>query len=249
MDWQARTRLLIGASGIDKLSRSRVAVFGLGGVGSFAAEALARSGIGHMLLVDFDLVSPSNINRQLHALTSTVGQLKVELMAERIALINPLANLELKTEKYSIGCGPVFLNPAPDFVLDAIDDVKAKVDLLAYCVGWNIPVISSMGAGNKLNPGGFQVADIAATTVCPLARAVRRQLRQQGITSGVPVVFSTERSTRAGYHNQDYEVEEAAEAIDRPLPGSIAFVPPAVGLLMVGYVINMLLKETMLKDG
>lgn len=242
MDWQVRTRLLIGASGIDKLSRSKVAIFGLGGVGSFAAEALARSGIGKMLLVDFDLVAPSNINRQLHALTSTVGQLKVELMAERITLINPLASLELKAEKYVAGSGPVFLHPVPDFVLDAIDDVKAKVDLLTYCVGRNIPVISAMGAGNKLSPGGFQVADIAVTTVCPLARAVRRQLRQQGITSGVPVVFSTERPAGAGSLNQGSDDEGAGEGNDRPLPGSIAFVPPAMGLLMAGYVVNKLLE-------
>lgn len=243
MDWQVRTRLLIGANGINKLSRSRVAVFGLGGVGSYAAEALARSGIGTMLMVDFDTVAPSNINRQLHALTSTVGRLKVELMAERIRLINPQVILECKAEKFVVGSGPDLLDPAPDFVLDAIDDVKAKVDLLVYCVGRNIPVISSMGAGNKLNPGGFQVADISVTTVCPLARAVRRQLRHQGITSGVPVIFSTEQPAKTGYLNQGSDVEVTLDGGNRPLPGSIAFVPPAVGLLMAGYIVNRLLAK------
>ncbi|MEW5953985.1 MAG: tRNA threonylcarbamoyladenosine dehydratase [Bacillota bacterium] len=245
MDWQERTRLLIGQTGLDKLSRSRVAVFGLGGVGSFAAEALARSGVGRLLLIDYDHVAPSNINRQIHALSNTVGRLKIDLMAERISLINPGALLDLRAEKYTTGSGPAFLEPAPDFVLDAIDDVKAKVDLLAFCVVRGIPVVSAMGAGKKLNPAGFRVADISATSVCPLARVVRRLLRQKGITSGIPVVFSTEQPIgAASCPGGCGPVAEDAECPAKPLPGSISFVPPVAGLIMAGFAVNRLLEVT-----
>lgn len=245
MDWQERTRLLIGQAGVDQLARSRLAVFGLGGVGSYAAESLARSGVGRLLLVDYDFVTPSNINRQIHALTNTVGQLKIDLMASRIALINPGAVLELRAEQYTAGSGPAFLEPAPDFVLDAIDDVQAKVDLLAFCGARGIPVISAMGAGNKLDPTGFKVADISATSVCPLARVVRRMLRRRGITSGIHVVFSSEQPVKAGAcHNNSCPGLEEDGGAKRPLPGSVSFVPPVAGLIMAGYVVNKLLAGT-----
>ncbi|OAT85006.1 tRNA threonylcarbamoyladenosine dehydratase [Desulfotomaculum copahuensis] len=229
-DWLSRTELLIGRAGLDRLARARVAVFGLGGVGSYAAEALARCGVGHFTLVDFDRVCPSNINRQLHALTTTVGQPKAALMGERIRLINPQAQVEVREERYLSGAGDCFLLPPPDCVVDAIDDVPAKVDLIASCRRRGIAVYSSMGAGNKLDPGALKLADISATSVCPLARAVRRRLRREGITGGVTVVFSTEPPRR-----------ENCGEVERRVSGSVSFVPSVAGLLLAGAAVRGLL--------
>ncbi|MGB9804866.1 tRNA threonylcarbamoyladenosine dehydratase [Desulfofundulus sp.] len=229
----SRTELLIGERGLQILARSRVAVFGLGGVGSYTAEALARAGVGNLVLVDFDRVSPSNINRQLHALISTVGEPKALLMMERVRLINPDIQVEAKVERYLPGLAEQFFNPAPDYVVDAIDDVPAKVDLIASCVRANIPVVSSMGTGNKLDPAAFKVADISRSAVCPLARVVRRRLRQLGITSGVTVVFSTEPPRRCGSGYSGYEAHG--------VPGSISFVPPVAGFILAGLVVRGLL--------
>ncbi len=226
----SRTELLIGQKGLRVLGKSRVIVFGLGGVGSHAAEALARAGVGSLVLVDFDRVSPSNINRQLHALSSTVGESKALLMGARVKLINPDIQVETRVERYLPGTGQRFFNPVPDYVVDAIDDVPAKVDLIASCVRGNIPVVSSMGTGNKLDPAAFKVADISQTAVCPLARAVRRSLRRLGITSGVTVVFSTEPPKRCGSGGEGPAV-----------PGSISFVPPVAGFILAGLVVRGLL--------
>ncbi|MBE3584762.1 MAG: tRNA threonylcarbamoyladenosine dehydratase [Thermoanaerobacter sp.] len=225
----SRTELLIGEEGLAILAGSRVVVFGLGGVGSYAAEALVRAGVGNLVLVDFDRVCPSNINRQLHALTSTVGQYKALLMAERVKLINPDIRVEARVERYLPGVAESFFHPVPDYVIDAIDDVPAKVDLIASCVRRNIPVVSSMGAGNKLDPAAFKVADISQTAVCPLARTVRRRLRQLGITTGVTVVFSTEPPRRCGPSDESPGV-----------PGSISFVPPVAGFILAGVVVRSL---------
>ena len=222
----SRTELLIGKEGLAKLAAARVAVFGLGGVGSFAAEALCRAGVGGFILVDGDVVDISNINRQLHALDYTVGRPKVELMAGRMAAINPAASISSCYLRYVPGDGQKFFKERPHYVVDAIDDVPAKVDLLKYCVSTGIPVLSSMGAGNKLDPTAFKVADIAATSVCPLARAVRRRLRQEGITEGVKVVYSTEKP----------------RMVDAVNSGSICFVPSVAGLIMAALVVEDLLK-------
>jgi len=230
-NWLARTELLIGRSGLDKLAAARVIVFGLGGVGSYAVEALARCGVGHLVLVDFDRVAASNINRQLHALTTTVGECKAALMGERVKLINPRARVEIRAERYRPGSGESFLTPPPDGVIDAIDDVPAKVDLIKTCCRLDIPVFSSMGTGNKLDPGAFKVADISETRVCPLARSVRRRLRREGIVAGVTVVFSTEEP-------HTYVPSGAA---GESVPGSISFVPPVAGLLLAGAVVRRLL--------
>lgn len=232
----SRTELLIGSKGLEILAQSRVAVFGLGGVGSFATEALARAGVGNLVLVDFDRVSPSNINRQLHALVSTVGESKALLMGQRVKMINPDIRVEIMVERYLSGEGERFFTPAPDYVIDAIDDVPAKVDLIASCVHRGIPLVSSMGAGNKLDPTAFKVADISQTSVCPLARVIRRRLRARGITSGVTVVFSTEPPHRPGKENGG----SVSYAV-RPVPGSISFVPPVAGLILAGLVVRGLL--------
>ncbi|MGQ9557204.1 MAG: tRNA threonylcarbamoyladenosine dehydratase [Desulfurispora sp.] len=233
----ARTRLLIGQTGVDRLAAAGVAVFGLGGVGSFAVEALARAGVGRLILVDFDRVAPSNINRQLHALTDTVGRYKTDLMAERIARINPRAGVVKICRRYQPGDGAIWGEPPPDYCVDAIDDVEAKVELIKTCLARGVPVISAMGTGNKLNPLALQVADISRTSVCPLARVVRRRLRQEGIGGGVKVVFSPEPP---GSVQREEEAANATPGERRP-PGSLPFVPPVAGLVMAAEVVRFLL--------
>ena len=228
-----RTELLIGREGLTKLAASKVAIFGLGGVGSFTAEALARAGIGSLLLVDHDTVSTSNINRQLHALSHTVGLPKAAIMAERLQGINPALKLDARQRKFTPDVAEELLDQQQlNFVVDAIDDVDNKIALLVHCVRRQIPVISAMGAGNKLDPTSFRVDSIWNTTVCPLARTVRKKLRAAGIQENIPVVYSTASpipvpNSRAG---------------DRPVPGSISYVPSVAGLCMAGYVVDKLLQ-------
>ncbi|MGI5854758.1 MAG: tRNA threonylcarbamoyladenosine dehydratase [Bacillota bacterium] len=233
-----RTEMLIGSDGAAKLAQSRVAVFGLGGVGSFAAEALARAGIGHLLLVDHDVVSITNINRQLIALDSTLGRHKAEIMAERIAAINPQAEVEAVCAFYTPQTRERFFDRRLDYVVDAIDTVTAKIDMIEYCVQHGIPCIASMGTGNKFDPTRFRVADIADTHADPLAKVIRTELRRRGITKGVKTVFSDEIPVglAAGFekipenkHNQ------------RIVPGSIAFVPPVAGMILASVVVRDLL--------
>ncbi|NLW48661.1 MAG: tRNA threonylcarbamoyladenosine dehydratase [Firmicutes bacterium] len=221
----SRTELLIGSDGLAKLTRKKVAIFGIGGVGSFTAEALARSGIGALAMIDHDDVCITNLNRQIHALESTVGHPKVEVMAERLRQINPAIRLSLHREFYSTANGEKLVTPDLDFVVDAIDTVTSKVDLILRCVAMGIPIISSMGTGNKLDPLCFQLADISKTHTDPLAKAVRRLLRERGVTAGVQVLFSTEIPLK----------------IQRRPPGSIAFVPSVAGLVIAGAVIRNLL--------
>ncbi len=215
-----RTAKLLGETALEKLSRARIAVFGLGGVGGHAAEALVRSGIGAIDIIDGDTVALSNINRQLVALHSTVGRLKTDVCAERFLDINP----DLQLRKY-----PVFLSEETasifdfssyDYVLDCIDDVLAKVFLAEICTKHNIRIISSMGAGNKLDPMGFKTADIYETSVCPLARVMRQRLRKAGVER-LRVVYSTEEPV-----------------ITERTPASCAYVPSAAGLLMSSEVIK-----------
>ncbi len=229
----SRTELLIGKNGLENLASRTVAVFGLGGVGSFAAEALARAGVGGFILVDFDTVSISNINRQLHAMEDTLGLPKVDLMSRRIKRINPSALVAMYQKRYTGEDREAFFAARPDYVVDAIDDLEGKVDLLKYCLRAGIPVVSSMGAGNKLDPTRFRVDDISGTSVCPLARAVRRRLRQEGISSGVKVVFSTEQPGRID--QKQYPPGE------KRVPGSISFVPPVAGMILAGVVVRDLL--------
>ncbi len=228
-----RTELLIGREGLTILAASKVAIFGLGGVGSFTAEALARAGIGSLFLVDHDTVSTSNINRQLHALTHTVGLPKTAVMAERLQGINPKLKLETRQRKFTPGAAEEMLDKQQlNFVVDAIDDVDNKIALLLHCVRRQIPVISAMGAGNKLDPTSFKVDSIWKTTVCPLARTVRKKLRAAGIQEHIPVVYSIASPIAV----------PSSQAGNRPVPGSISYVPPVAGLCMAGYVVDKLLE-------
>lgn len=227
--WQTRSAALLGQAGMDSLSQATVLVLGLGGVGGHCAEALARGGVGHLLLVDHDAVSPTNLNRQLVALTDTLSRSKACVMAERIRALDPSIAVTARDVFYSPDNGAALLTPAPSFVVDAMDTVTAKVDLAVRCHEAGIPLISCMGAGNKLDPTAFRVTDLASTSVCPLARVMRRELKARGIEH-LPVVFSTEPPLRA-------PVGETPPPGKHAVPGSLSFVPGAAGLALAGYVL------------
>jgi tRNA A37 threonylcarbamoyladenosine dehydratase len=247
----SRTELLIGQEGLEQLRSKRVLICGIGGVGSYAAEALGRAGIGRITLVDFDDICLTNVNRQLHALSSTVGKPKVEVMAGRLADINPRAEILPVREFFSRDNAGQLLDPRPDYVLDAIDHFTAKAALITICLEKGIPVISSMGAANKLDPTRIQVSDISATRNCRMARSMRKMLRKAGIESGVQVVYSTEghrELTPAASHcgtecicpNRDEQVFSCDNR--RVILGSISYIPAIFGLTMAGVVVNELLK-------
>lgn len=226
MDRFQRTQLLLGTEAMEKLKNAHIAVFGVGGVGGYAAEALARSGVGRIDLIDNDVVSESNINRQIIALTSTVGRYKADVMKERISEINP----EAQVNTYKI-----FFLPETemdfsgyDYIIDAIDTVTGKIEIITRADKAGVRVISSMGAGNKLDPSRFEVTDIYKTSVCPLARVMRRELKSRGIKH-LKVVYSKEESIKPA---------EAITENGRQLPGSTAFVPPAAGLLIAAEVVK-----------
>lgn len=233
----SREELLIGSQGLAKLQRARVAVFGIGGVGGYVVEALARSGVGALDLFDGDTVSLTNINRQIIALEDTLGRPKVEVAQERVKQINPQCQVEARTLFFTPeNAGEVDFSQY-DYVADAIDTVTSKIELILRCRQAGVPVISSMGAGNKLDATAFQVAPIEKTSVCPLARVMRRELKKRGVT-GVKAVFSTEESVTPA----------AAQAGDqkgtagRPTPGSMAFVPSVAGLILAGEIVKDLLQ-------
>ena len=227
----SRTALLLGDEAIEKLKKARVAVFGVGGVGGYTVEALARSGVGAIDLIDNDRVSLSNINRQIIATHSTIGQLKVEVAKERVLDINP--NCEVKTYPvlYMPKTADAFDFSLYDYVVDAIDTVTGKIELVMRAQEKGTPIISSMGAGNKLDPTAFEVADIYKTSVCPLAKVMRRELKKRGVKK-LKVVYSKEEAiTPVG------EIEEDAQG-RRSIPGSIAFVPSVAGLIIGGEVVK-----------
>ena len=222
---------MLGKTAVKRLARARVAVFGIGGVGGFATEALARAGVGNLVLIDSDKVSESNINRQIIALSSTVGRAKVDVMRERILDINPAANVKTHEVFYSDETRGLFDFSEFDYVIDAIDSVKSKVDLILTAKAAGTPIISAMGAGKKLDPTRFVVSDIKKTTVCPLAKAVRTALRKNGVDT-LKVVFSTETPVAPPADAPDPGGENA--------PGSISFVPSVMGLILAGEVIKEL---------
>lgn len=224
-----RTELLIGSEAVQRLRGARVAVFGVGGVGGFAVEALARSGIGTLDLIDRDVVSESNINRQIIALYSTIGRAKTEVMKERIADINPDAVVHTYQCFYMPENADSFDFSKYDYVLDAVDTVTAKIELVIRAKAAGVPVISCMGAGNKLDPTRFEVADIFKTSVCPLAKVMRKELKARGVKK-LKVVYSKENARKP--------FRTIAENGRKELPGSIAFVPSAAGLIMAGEVIK-----------
>ena len=227
----SRTALLLGEEGVNALKKARVAVFGIGGVGGFACEALARAGVGSLLLVDDDTVSESNLNRQLIALRSTIGQPKVSVMAARIADIDPSITVETRQCFFDETTAGSFDFSAFDYVIDAIDTVSAKVELICRAKAAGTPIVSCMGAGNKLDPTKFVVTDLAKTDTCPLARVLRQRLRKQGIQH-LQVVYSTEPPLTP--------LETIEDGGRRQLPGSVSFVPSAAGLVAAGAVIRAL---------
>ncbi|MGN0814756.1 MAG: ThiF family adenylyltransferase [Candidatus Coproplasma sp.] len=227
----SRTALLLGDSALEKLKNSHVAVFGVGGVGGYAAEALARSGVGSLDLIDNDVVAESNINRQIIALHSTVGRLKAEVMAERARDINPQIRVNAINRFYSPETANLFDFSAYDYVIDAIDTVSGKISLVVQAKAAGVPIISSMGAGNKLHPELFEVADIYSTSVCPLARVMRTNLKKLGVKS-LKVVYSREQPI-----TPDISAAETKPG-GRPAPASCAFVPSVAGLIIAGEVVK-----------
>ena len=221
-----RTSLIFGEDNINKLNKSNVAVFGIGGVGGYVCEALARSGVGKLTLIDGDVVSVSNINRQIIALTSTVGKFKADVMKDRIMDINPDAEVSTINSFLTTENIDSFKLTEYDYVVDAIDDVKAKLALIKFCFDNNIPIISAMGAGNKLDATSFEVSDIFKTSVCPLARIMRRELKKIGVGK-LKVVYSKEEPK-----NPPYKIEGEKTV------GSLAFVVSVMGLIIAGEVIK-----------
>lgn len=224
----SRAELLLGEEALHKLRSARVALFGIGGVGSFAAEALARGGVGHITLVDGDTVSITNINRQLIALHSTVGKEKTAVMAERIADISPETEVETYPVVYGAENRDLLDFSTYDYVIDAIDTVTSKLILIEEAKKAGVPVISCMGTGNKFYPERFEVTDISKTSVCPLAKVMRKELKGRGIKN-VKVVYSKEEPQKPA---------ESPETGKRQIPGSLSFVPPVAGLLLAGEVIR-----------
>ena len=228
-----RTELLLGEEAMEKLKNSRVAVFGVGGVGGYAVEALARSGVGALELIDDDTVSESNINRQIIALHSTVGENKVDVAAARVKDINPHCTVRTYKTFYMPETADRFDFSRYDYVIDAIDTVTAKIALVLQAKEAGVPIISSMGAGNKLDPTAFEVADLYSTSVCPLARVMRRELKKRGVEK-LKVVYSREEALEP----EELEIDEKATHQKRRTPGSVAFVPSVAGLILAGEVVK-----------
>ena len=225
-----RTQMLLGTEVLERLQNARVAVFGIGGVGGFACEALARAGVGRLLLVDDDTVSESNLNRQIVALRSTVGRAKVEVMAERIWDIDPTIIVETRQCFFSEENADSFDFSAFSYVIDAIDTVSAKVELVCRAKAVDTPIVSCMGTGNKLHPELFEITDISKTSVCPLARVMRRELKNRGITH-VKVLYSKEEPRPS-------PLLPEGESARRSIPASISFVPATAGLLIAGEIVR-----------
>lgn len=216
--WNSRTEILIGKQGIEKLEKAKVIIYGIGGVGSYTTEALSRAGIGSLILVDNDKITPSNINRQIHATTKTVGKNKVDIMKKRIEEINSNANVQIYMNEEN---EENLINPECSYVVDAVDTIKTKLKLIEKANEIDIPIISAMGAGNKLDATKFEVSDIYKTSVCPLAKVMRKELKKRNIEK-LKVVYSKEK----GISNENNVI------------GSISFVPSVMGLIIAGEVIK-----------
>lgn len=237
----SRTRLLLGDAGLDQLATTSIAIFGIGGVGSYAVEALARAGVGHLTLIDFDVVDISNLNRQVHALTTTIGRPKAHVMADRCRLINPAIEVTVITEAYDAANSARLLLPRYDYLLDCIDLITAKLHLIVACQERRLPLLSSMGAANKFDPTAICVGDLFATQNCRLARIMRKELRQRGVTSGVEVVYSTEGFRPLGAGRR-VETDSNGNYQQRRAPlGSVPWIPSIFGLTMAGTVIPRIL--------
>ncbi len=247
MDWYSRTELLIGKEGIEKLQNSKVAIFGIGGVGSYTAEALGRVGVGNLVLIDYDDICLTNINRQINATRKTVGKSKVDSMKDRLLEINPKMNIEVYKELYNQETADKLITKDLDYVVDAIDMVSSKLDLICRCQDLGIPVISCMGAGNKVDPTRLEIADIYKTSICPLARVMRHELRKRGVKK-LKVVYSkeepltpveTEKNCKNNCICSNKDLAKCTHR--RQIPGSISFVPSAAGLILASAVTRDLL--------
>jgi len=271
----SRTERLIGEKALDRLSAARVAVFGIGGVGGYVCEALVRSGIGHFTLVDSDTVSLSNLNRQIIALHSTIGRNKTEVMKERMLDINPDVKVEVRNCFYLPENADEFDFKEYDYVVDAVDTVTAKIEIIMRAKAENVPVISSMGAGNHLDPSSFRAADLYQTSMCPLAKVMRREMKKRGVKS-LKVVYSTEEPVRPAaflYGENVAKRDPAGEETEnsfpgnvpmqgsggegvkekapgkKAVPGSVAFAPSAAGLILASEVVKDLIEDGNRSDG
>ena len=232
MNQFSRTELLIGKHGVEKLNNSKVAIFGIGGVGSHVVEGLVRAGVQNFVLIDGDDVDITNLNRQIIATTTTIGEPKVEVAKERILSINPNANVEIHKE-FFMPNSPEIIDNSVDYIVDCVDTVTAKIEIILRAKKLNIPIISSMGTGNKLDPTRFEVTDIYKTTVCPLAKVMRKELKARGIEK-LKVVYSKEEPIK--HEIQDNEGR-------KQVPGSISFVPSVAGLIIAGEVIKDIISK------
>lgn len=228
----SRTELLIGKDGVEKLQNSKVVVFGIGGVGSYVVEGLARAGIGEFILIDKDIVDKTNINRQIIATTKTIGKPKVDVSKQRIIEINPNAKVETYKE-FFMPESKDFFNETIDYVIDCVDTITAKIEIIIRAKKHNIPVISCMGTGNKLNPTEFEIADIYSTSICPLAKVMRKELKQRGIES-LKVVYSKEEPLKTNTFDEE---------TNKQIPGSISFVPSVAGLIIASEVVKDIIKN------
>ena len=232
----SRTELIIGKDGIEKLKKSKVVIFGLGGVGSYVAEGLARAGIGSFIIVDKDDVDITNINRQIIATHKTIGKPKIEVEKERLSDINP--NVKIQTIQEFFGPDSYdFFDETIDYIIDAVDNITAKIEIIVRAKRHNIPVISCMGTGNKLDPTKFEISDITKTSVCPLAKIIRKELKNRNINN-VKVLFSKEEPIKI--NSESYE---NSENMNKHVPGSISFVPSVAGLIIAGEVIKDLILD------
>lgn len=229
----SRTETLIGKEGIEKLKKSKVAVFGIGGVGSFVVEGLARAGIENLIIVDFDKYDITNINRQLGALHSTIGKYKVDVMKERILDINPNAKVEIFKEFFGPNSNKNIIDKSIDYIVDAVDNVTAKIELVVKANEFEIPIISAMGTGNKLEPTKFEITDIYKTSVCPLAKVIRKELRKRDIKK-LKVLYSKEEPIK--------QSKEEKSKDEKNSPASISFVPSVAGLIIAGEVVKDIIK-------
>lgn len=236
----SRMEILLGEAGVNKLSTARIAVFGLGGVGAYVVEALARCGVGSLTLIDHDTVSLTNINRQILALHSTIGKSKVQIAKERVKDIDENILVHTYETFYNEDTAGMFDFRGYDYIVDAIDTVTSKLLLIQKAKECNTPIISCMGTGNKLNPSKFEITDISKTSVCPLAKVMRSELRKRGLKK-VKVLYSKEKPIK-GQDNGERKGNS-----DRPVPGSIAFVPSVAGLMIAGEVVHDLLGDLLPK--
>lgn len=227
----SRTELLIGKEGIDKIQKAKVAIFGIGGVGSFVTEGLVRAGVKKFVLIDNDKVCLTNLNRQIIATRKTIGQYKVDIMKERILEINPDAEVETYKEFFMPGSNLNIIKKDLDYVVDCIDTVTAKIEIVVQCKNLNIPIISAMGTGNKLDPSKLEITDIYKTNICPLAKVMRKELRKRNIDS-LKVIYSKEEPIKP------YEIPGCESEHKKQTPGSVSFVPSVAGLTIAGEIIR-----------